>query len=251
VAAALLGTRVPGAAWKTALTRLLCAAALLGITAVLVLSQARTALAAVAVAALGMAAGRWRLVRWLALWAAVALAVWWGCRGLPDVRRWAELLSSTGTLTSLDGRQEVWSRALYMLEDFPFTGIGLGAFDLVQPLLYPFFLGAGVAHHAHNLFLQVGVDLGLPGLIAYLAVLLGSLYATWSSLTPTGARPGEGSLALGLLGSQLVLLLGGLTDVANWGTKLAFLPWFVLGLSLAQAETSTDYADSHRLRKKE
>ena len=254
LAAALLALRVPGSAWRAALARLGWGAVLLGITAVLVLSQARASLLAVGLAALGMALWRWRPLRWLALCAAAALLVWLGQRGLPDARRWVELLSSTGTLTSLAGRQEVWSRALYMLEDFPFTGIGLGTFDLVQPLLYPFFLSVGPAHHAHNLFLQVAVDLGLPGLIAYLALLLGAAFATWHSLTraplsPREQRPGEGLLALGLLASQAVLVLQGLLDVATWGTKLSFLPWFVLGLSLALAngDSSADSADRSSL----
>jgi putative inorganic carbon (HCO3(-)) transporter len=252
VAAALLALRVPGSAWRAALARLGWGMVLLAITAVLVLSQARASLLAVGLAALGMALWRWRPLRWLALCAGAALLVWMTQRGLPDARRWVELLSSTGTLTSLAGRQEVWSRALYMLEDFPFTGIGLGTFDLVQPLLYPFFLSAGLAHHAHNLFLQVAVDLGLPGLIAYLALLLGTAFATWRSLTraPLSSRaqwPAEGLLALGLLGSQAVLVLQGLLDVATWGTKLSFLPWFVRGLSLALGNLATDYADRSSL----
>ena len=37
-------------------------------------------------------------------------------------------------------RLEIWSRAIYMLQDFPFTGIGMGAFRQVANLLYPFFL---------------------------------------------------------------------------------------------------------------
>jgi len=256
VAAALLAFRVPGSAGRAALARLGWGSVLLGITAVLVLTQARASLLAVGLAALGMALWRWRPLRWLALCAAVALLVWLGQRGMPDARRWVELLSSTGTLTSLAGRQEVWSRALYMLEDFPFTGIGLGTFDLVQPLLYPFFLSAGLAHHAHNLFLQVAVDLGLPGLIAYLALLLGTAFATWRSLTraPLSSReqrPGEGLLALGLLASQAVLVLQGLLDVATWGTKLSFLPWFVLGLSLALGNLATDHTDLHRREREE
>ena len=35
---------------------------------------------------------------------------------------------------------EIWSRALYALQDFPFTGVGLGAFRRVVNVLYPLFL---------------------------------------------------------------------------------------------------------------
>ncbi|HEX9107974.1 MAG TPA: O-antigen ligase family protein, partial [Longimicrobiales bacterium] len=74
---------------------------------------------------------------------------------------------------SLAGRLEIWSRAVYAIQDFPFTGCGLGAFRRVVNLLYPLFLigpDADIAH-AHNIFLQTALDLGLPGLVAYLALL--------------------------------------------------------------------------------
>jgi len=207
---------------------------------------------------------RWPLVRWLVLFFCIALILllWHG--GAQQLQHWADLLSTTGTVTSLAGRQEVWSRALYMIQDFPYTGIGLGTFDRVQPLLYPFFLHSGEAHHAHNLFLQVAVDLGLPGLIAYLALLLGTLYATclaYSSPLSVGEGPGvrstsplpvgeglgvrstsplsageglgvRGNLALGLLGSQITWLVHGLLDAGVWASKLAFLPWLVFALAV-------------------
>ncbi|MER3513799.1 MAG: hypothetical protein C4310_04935, partial [Chloroflexota bacterium] len=73
-----------------------------------------------------------------------------------------------------EGRLELWSRALEAIADYPFTGIGMGTFDHVIPLRYPYVLLAGAelaVPHAHNLFLQVAVDLGLPGLIAFVALL--------------------------------------------------------------------------------
>jgi len=43
------------------------------------------------------------------------------------------------TLTTVSGRVEVWSRALYGIQDFPFTGMGMNAFRRVVPVLYPCF----------------------------------------------------------------------------------------------------------------
>jgi putative inorganic carbon (HCO3(-)) transporter len=85
-----------------------------------------------------------------------------------------DYLSSSNTVSGVDGRLEIWSRATYMIQDFSFTGVGMGSFGEVADLLYPFFLYTqGSIPHAHNLFLQIAVDLGIPGLIAWLATLLG------------------------------------------------------------------------------
>jgi putative inorganic carbon (HCO3(-)) transporter len=178
-----------------------------------------------------------------------------------------EAVGSEGALTSLTGRWEVWERSLYAIRDFPLSGIGMGAFDLVIPYLYPYneiTNGAGVPH-AHNLFLQVGVDLGLPGLLAYgwlwvaaVRVLITQLRAEETNTEqsyefgergdePRSRSPRRRSsrshrhaarrklalrraLALGAAGGLAALFFHGLVDAATWGTKVAFLPWLILGL---------------------
>ena len=173
--------------------------------------------------------------------AAILIGIWQ--IGWPNVVDW---ILSTGANTSLEGRLEVWSRALYMLQDFPFTGVGMGAFNQVANILYPFFLVGPDTQipHAHNLFLQVGVDLGLPGLIAYLA-LLG--LCTWMALDVcrTSRRLAREELApqarafwalalplsIGLLGGQVALIAHGLLDAATWGVKPALLAWAMWGLT--------------------
>lgn len=132
---------------------------------------------------------------------------------------------------SLQGRVEIWSRALYGLEDFPLTGLGLGAFRRVVPILYPLFLTApdqDIAH-AHNQFLQVGLDLGLPGLIAYLALWVGAAAMLWQSwqLAPTiEAR----WLVLGFSTALLAYFLYGFTETVALGAKPGFIFWLLLGL---------------------
>jgi putative inorganic carbon (hco3(-)) transporter len=136
---------------------------------------------------------------------------------------------------SLDARIEIWSRALYALQDFPFTGVGLGTFRRVVNLLYPLFLVSPDTDigHAHNIFLQAGVDLGLGGLISYIALLLVAVVAAWGS-----ARTGKGAprlLALGLLASLIGLHVYGLADALALGSKPGLALWMVLGLIAALA----------------
>jgi putative inorganic carbon (HCO3(-)) transporter len=148
----------------------------------------------------------------------------------------------TLSLQGVDERLEIWSRAIASIADFPITGIGFGTFTLVTTQIYPFFLintSNGVPPHAHNLFLQVGVDLGVGGLISYIALLLNIVafnVVHWQQ------KP-YNWIVLGSLASLSAFLVYGLTDAISWGTRPAFLGWAVLGLLLAgnllKTETKT------------
>ncbi len=136
-----------------------------------------------------------------------------------------------GTL-SLSGRMEIWSRAFYAIQDFAFTGCGLGTFREVVWVLYPLFTISpefDIAH-AHNIFLQVAVDTGIPGLVAYLALLGIAGYAGWRAAR---LRPEFRPLALGLLAGLVALHTYGLTDALAPGSKPAIVFWWALGLLAA------------------
>ena len=136
---------------------------------------------------------------------------------------------------SFDSRIEIWSRALYALQDFPFTGVGLGTFRRVVNLLYPLFLVPPDTDigHAHNIFLQVGVDLGLGGLIAYVALLIVAGVAAWQ--TARAASVGIRFLALGLLAALIGLNVYGFADALAPGSKPGLAFWLVLGLIAGMA----------------
>ncbi|MCX7856216.1 MAG: O-antigen ligase family protein [Anaerolineae bacterium] len=152
-----------------------------------------------------------------------------------------------GSIT-LEGRVEIWSRALYAIQDFPFTGCGLGAFRRAVPILYPLFTvppDTDIAH-AHNIFLQTALDLGIPGLVAYLALLMIALALCWqAALTPSPGpsateRVGVRALALGLAAGLIALHVYGLTDALALGSKPAIVFWYALGLVAVLSPSQTD-----------
>lgn len=213
---------------------LLAAIALLAMIAVLGLTKSRGAWIALAVVLGALMVLRWRW-SWVVLIVGIfMIAIVIYRLGLKPV---TEALASSGSITTLAGRQEIWSRAIFMIQDFPFTGIGLGTFGDVADAMYPFFLASpGTIFHAHNLFLQIAVDLGIPGLIVWLAILLLMTISSWhlfrfgrlienSSLTILGA---------GLLCGQFALAVNGLLDAVTWGmVKSAPLVWALWGLIAA------------------
>jgi putative inorganic carbon (hco3(-)) transporter len=143
----------------------------------------------------------------------------------------------TDALGGVEGRLEIASRAIYMIRDFPFTGIGMGSFENIADLLYPFFMfPPGKIVHAHNLFLQIAVDLGIPGFIAWLSVYLLVIYCS-IKVFQFGILKNNtffAGLGAGLLGSQLALTIHGLTDAVTWGmVRPAPLVWVLWGLAVA------------------
>jgi putative inorganic carbon (HCO3(-)) transporter len=139
------------------------------------------------------------------------------------------------SLDTLEGRAEVWSRAVYAIQDFPFTGMGMNTFRRVVHVLYPLLLTSPDfdISHAHNEYLQAALDLGIPGLIAFVAL---HLIAFW--MLAQAWRLADGSslvmliraIVLGFgagLGAHLVY---GMTEVVAFGAKPGFVFWMLLGL---------------------
>lgn len=139
--------------------------------------------------------------------------------------------SRTGGST-LVSRQEVWNRASYMVQDFPFTGIGLNTFPKVLDALYPSFLAGPEAKipHAHNIYLQTAVDLGLAGLMAFLG-LWAILFRQAIQAYRRAEGPMQGAIA-GLAAGCLAYLIFGITDAITLGAKPLFLLWAMAGLTV-------------------
>jgi putative inorganic carbon (HCO3(-)) transporter len=201
---------------------------------ILILTQSRGALIALGVILILLIALRWK---WGWIIMPISFAAVGGMIALWGADKFLEVLSSGVSLQGLQGRLEVWSRAIYMIQDFPFTGVGLGLFGDVADTLYPFFLNApGSVPHAHNLFLQIAVDVGIPGLIAWLSILFIMLTLSWQ-LHRFGRLRGDNwtaGLGAGLLCSQLALIVHGLLDAVTWGTvRPTPILWAVWGLICA------------------
>jgi putative inorganic carbon (HCO3(-)) transporter len=146
------------------------------------------------------------------------------------------VLNSSGGENSVGGRVEIWSRALEMVADFPLTGVGMGAFTPVADTLYPFTsYSSGTITHAHNLFLQISLDLGLPGLVAWLAVLWGVLWRAWQVYRSgvDDREPWKLALGAALICTQVVLAVHGVVDAATWGTRPAIIVWAFWGTVMA------------------
>jgi len=212
------------------------------VSLVLLLTQSRGALVALAAGGLAMLVAhnarspRLGGVRWLVVTVLLTIAGVLALRFMgADSLLTSDLNTAAGSaVNSAQGRLELWSRGVMMLQDFPFTGIGFGTVVKVMPLLYPTFVipNNGEIEHVHNLYLEAGVDLGFPGLIATLGFLLGLLYLSWRATQRHGGT-GLEPLASGMLGMLVVFAVHGLTDNLTFYPRAHFIAWALFGLAVA------------------
>jgi putative inorganic carbon (HCO3(-)) transporter len=203
-------------------------------TGTLLLTQSRGAGFGLMAAGLAFLMWHGRLTRTLAavvLAGLAILAVALGPRRLVDL---AISQSGPEMARNVSGRVELWSRAIYAIQDVPFTGMGMNVFRKVMPRLYPTYLSTpdlDVAH-AHNHLLQVALDLGIPGLIAYVAIWL-TVAALLVRTYRRSATPIARTLAGGLGAGLIAHFTFSLTDAIPLGAKVGVLFWLTLALAVA------------------
>ena len=214
---------------------------------VLLLSQSRTGWMSAAAAAALLIAWAWRPPR-LVLAAAVLGVVL--SFSLSDPAVVAEIVRydpkgaqgemyvtpygrATSLFSALSARSELWTLAIEEIRRFPLTGAGLNVFRFRIYTYPPMQLtnpDRDVAH-AHNTFLQVALDTGIPGLVAYLALLL-LASAMCHQVWRTGSRETR-VLALGLWGNLAGVHVFGLGDAIALGAKVGIFLWWNFGLIAA------------------
>jgi O-antigen ligase len=176
--------------------------------------------------------GRRRWAMGLTLVAAL-LVVWLATRPPAETDVEFEATQAALDASTWAFRQHVWHAAIQMVSDLPFTGAGMGMFNDVAAPFYGFY--APDDPQAHNLLLQVAVDLGLLGLVSYLSILLLVLWAAFRAyrLFDSSQEQTLRAVAIGGLSGMVATLAHGLIDVHTWGSKGAFIPWTVMGLVVA------------------
>lgn len=83
-------------------------------------------------------------------------------------------------------RYELWDRSLEMVKDYPLTGVGLGNYYRNNVHYKDSSLGRWDLENAHNYFLQLLAELGIPGLLLFLSFIC-SLYLRQFTL-PLGEK---------------------------------------------------------------
>jgi putative inorganic carbon (HCO3(-)) transporter len=211
----------------------LCFVSLFSVLGVIVLTLSRGALLAFVVAVAVLMAIRWK---WGWIIGVTLLSIGIVLARINGPSSVDIILLNDQTVGTMVARLELWSRAIFVVELFPLTGVGMGLFKEVIGYLMPLVAVEGTEIvHAHNLFLQIAVDLGLPGLVAWISILLVVFTISWK-LYKSGLANSEGwvlGLGVGLLGSSVALVVHGTLDSVVWGLRSSPIVWAIWGVTIA------------------
>lgn len=142
----------------------------------------------------------------------------------------------------VNARFEIWNRAINISKDMFFTGNGLNAFPAVVD--YYGLPSEILFSNAHNTFLQTMTDQGIIGLLAFLFIMLVSLFLGIKAAKTTQNTSAYLTL-LGSIGAITAFLGYGFVDSMTLGNKPAVLLWGILGTVIglaAQTGTAPNWA---------
>lgn len=139
--------------------------------------------------------------------------------------------------TDGDPRLAYWGSVMRKIAEHPIagSGFGLGSLKMAYPELVP--PNFTLLWHAHNVVLNYGIQMGLPGALAVLGLFIGFARYFWRSLRTSPAASTAAIAGLMLLAG--VFLRNQTNDFFR--RDLALLFWCLLGLfsALASRRTAT------------
>jgi O-antigen ligase len=161
----------------------------------------------------------------------LCLALWIGPGPITERFQGVEQEYSLGD----QSRVSIWRDDLRLIRQHPWLGTGLGTFPIAFTTVQTTFLGQFV-NHAHNDYLELASDLGVPAALALVAgILFVFLRAVRTFLFGEGNF--ERLMALGCAGSITAMLLHAMADFNLYipGNALVFSMILGLGISAPQA----------------
>ena len=204
---------------------------------VLFLTQARTSLAGAAIALLLLG---WfiRRLRWLSgavVVVAGCLVMYYLLSGKPlGIEDTVELYVTRGNsneqLSTLSGRTILWKTGWRMFKDSPFFGHGYAAGVRIDGPKY----GLASGTNMHSAHMQVLVDMGAFGYIAWISFVLGVLYIAYKNFSQTGrySREHDDAVEAGLVVFMIIFrsFLGHVL-VSHQFNMMIFLSVYIFAVS--------------------
>lgn len=187
--------------------------------------------------------------------------------------------TSIGNLSdsSTSYRMYIWRASVEMIEDNALTGIGIGegAWDRMYPMYS--YLGVEAAPHSHNLFIQIWLELGIFGILAFVAfifLLYQAAFTLFAKLSDKGTRLKTADISESVLEKNIIsqiedkniemekgktqlrissagplcgifaVLVQGMTDYTWYNYRVYLMFWLVCGLAAAYVRCGRDLLEN-------
>jgi len=138
-----------------------------------------------------------------------------------DTTELAESLESSAA-----NRVIIWKGALHMIQDHPWWGVGYGAFP---QWISAYTGGKEVQRDAHNSYLLIAAEMGIPTLLVFLLVLVVAGYYTWWLYRHTQDKFFQAT-ALGFLAGLCALLVANMFGSRMDAQEATGYFWILCGL---------------------
>jgi len=130
------------------------------------------------------------------------------------VHRSAARIEHIRPFFSTAARLNYWKEALGIIQAHPFTGVGLGNFNLKA------------SRYAHNSYLQIWAEMGVLGLFAFVWIAYTVLKSCVKNLAQLPYKRGGACLLI----ASLVFLMHNFLDFTFFLPEVVFVWWVILGL---------------------
>lgn len=145
--------------------------------------------------------------------------------------------------TSTSSRFPQYAAALRLLAREPITGAGLGT-DAVKRVvqIQSLYQAHAPFVHAHNTFLQVWLECGILGLLAFAGAIISAVKSAVWGVRRCGDAAAR-HMAIGGASALIGASVCGLADYLWTYPRIMFMFWFVFGLTLAAVKVCNSEAD--------
>lgn len=135
--------------------------------------------------------------------------------------------------TSIGYRVSIWKSVSRMISENWLTGIGYGQ-AAFSSLYLPFaYSGALAAKHAHSLYLQILVEMGVVGLVLFVMFILLFVQNVFEYLYRVNDANKKGRVIAGI-SAILGILVMGLADHIWYNSRIFLAFWLVISVTVAQ-----------------
>ncbi len=174
--------------------------------------------------------------------ALVAVAVLIVQAGRINVERYATLgeLGQDYNVTSEDGRLTIWKRGLNLVLSHPVFGTGVDCFPQAIGELREKQGGSPMWQVAHNAYLQIAAEAGIPGLLLFLSVIAATYRSLADARSLRAASPAAEELKT-VAGALSIGFIACLTTAffLSQAYSILFTLFFALGTSVHRLQLET------------